>query len=276
MQWSRDWDHGAAVKRKSSFPSPEHGLSWLPSCLDRWDLLSLYLLYQQVPWLILHFQTWKLPLDATRTPVSLGFHCGLDLHFVRIDFLGFWARSLIGLALPIRPLWRKARGATAWPLSDYPKLKYPKFVMFSLLVLENMWHASWHLAFSIKSFVLQETYSWKAILGANVASYPLGRRSACASRSFATRENSYTKECNESERWLMAIVVDCCNMFWQCFVCWVGRVWERWVASWNITVNDSDKVVFVLILCFVYSAIQPMQCYYVARCCKSHWCSAFI
>lgn len=94
MQWSRDWDHGAAVKRKSSFPSPEHGLSWLPSCLDRWDLLS-HLLYQQVPWLILHFQTWKLALDATRTPVSLGFHCGLDLHFVRIDFLGFWARSLI-------------------------------------------------------------------------------------------------------------------------------------------------------------------------------------
>ena len=159
--------------------------------------------------------------------------------------------------------------------------------MFSLLVLENMWHASWHLAFSIKSFVLQETYSWKAILGANVAPQcwldpnlrdilsSWNKISMCLAE-LCDMWNSYKiKKCNESERWLMAIVAHCCDMLWQCFVCWVGRVWERWVASWNITVNDSDKVVFVQILCFVYSATQLMQCYYVARCCKSHWCSTF-
>ena len=97
-RWCNDPETGTMEllsKERAASRVRNMGCPWLPSCLDRWDLLSLYLLYQQVPWLILHFQTWKLPLDATRTPVSLGFHCGLDLHFVRIDFLGFWARSLI-------------------------------------------------------------------------------------------------------------------------------------------------------------------------------------
>ena len=82
----------SCCQKNEQLPELLDGLSWLSSCLDFWDLS----LYCTVPVLILHFQNWKLPLDATRTPVSLGFHCGLVLRFVRIDFLGFFsARSLI-------------------------------------------------------------------------------------------------------------------------------------------------------------------------------------